>query len=156
MKRLAKHFVMGFLLFCSEAEVVSAQSQYYLSEDEKFLVVEAKKPATHGTSFFYIPTHRTIIEARGGAYELRRARRLSGQPEGQVGVCLKAIHRLVDFQLLLGKQNVRELENWNYSDLESWKADILEERGNSTQAVQAECKEILSSPDMVISIIIDP
>lgn len=124
------------------------------SEGGKFLVVEVRVTNTPGSIRFFVPTHRTILEAKNGAFELRRARKLSGKPQGQAGQCLAAINRLVAVQVLLEKEDVRELENWNHDNLDKWKTDLLDTRDNAATVVEADCRNVLENSDIVIATIV--
>jgi hypothetical protein len=156
-----KYFSLGLALVLFETGPILAQSTSNgidpgddPSEGGKFLVVEAREASMLETTRFFIPTHRTILEAKHGAFELRKAKQLNGMPQGQAGLCLAAIDRLVTFQFLLGKDDLRELENWNYYDLEKWKTDMLGERDNAATVVESECQIILENSDIVIATIV--
>lgn len=158
---ILKYFSLGLALVLFETGPILAQSTSNSieprddpSEGGKYLLVEARETGMLETTRFFIPTHRTILEAKHGAHELRRAKQLSGMPQGQAGVCLAAIDRLVAFQVLLGKEGVRELENWNYDDLDKWRNDVLDARDKASSVVEIECQNVLENSDIVIATIV--
>lgn len=164
MRTLAKQISLGLVLLLGSVGPIAAQSNMSADTNEdpteggKFVVVEARDPNANNsdgveTKRFYVPTSNTIREAKGGAFELRKARRLSGQPEGSVGICLRAINGLVDYQFLLGIDDISQMRNWNIDNKEDWLEGVGNGLATAAAAVEDKCREVLDDPSMIVSAI---